>query len=54
MGAGVLDWWHAAVRFEHALQAPAALAWLIRIYPARRFADWSGRSGDSGTALAEM
>ena len=32
----VLDWWHATVRFEHALQA---------------FADWSGRSGDCGTGV---
>jgi len=47
----VLDWWHAAVRFEHALQAARGLGAADTHLPARRFADWSGRSGDCGTGV---
>jgi hypothetical protein len=47
----VLDWWHAAVRFEHALQTARGLAQAqsARIWPTRRFVDWSVRSGACGT-----
>src|SRR5215203_1764248 len=47
----VLDWWHAAVRFEHALQAARGLgagpADASRAHP--QLAPWSVRSGVSGT-----
>ena len=46
----VLDWWHAAVRFEHALQAARGLgAVLTRPLPTTRFAPWTVRSGACGT-----
>src|SRR3954467_6864572 len=47
----VLDWWHAAVRFEHALQAArtSVRARPTRAWPTRRFAAWSARSGACGT-----
>ena len=49
----VLDWWHAAVRFEHALQAARGLGAALptRTWPTRRFADWSGRNGACGTGV---
>jgi hypothetical protein len=47
----VLDWWHAAVRFEHARQAARGLgagpADASRAHP--QLAPWSVRSGVSGT-----
>jgi hypothetical protein len=48
----VLDWWHAAVHFEHALQVARGLgacAAGTHTSPTRRFADWSVRSGARGT-----
>jgi hypothetical protein len=47
----VLDWWHAAVRFEHALQAATALAQapLTRTSRMRQFAACSVPSGACGT-----
>src|SRR3954471_7864495 len=47
----VLDWWHAAVRFEHARQAARGLGAgrLSRPSPRMRFAPWTVRSGVSGT-----
>ena len=48
----VLDWWHAAVRFEHALQAARGLgAGPTHTWPPRRFADWSVRSGACGMGV---
>ena len=49
----VLDWWHAAVRFEHALQAAAAWARPTRTWPTRRFADWNVRSGACGMGVGQ-
>ena len=47
----VLDWWHAAVLFEYALQAARGLAHSQPTHPwlTRRSANWSLRSGACGT-----
>jgi hypothetical protein len=37
----VLDWWHVAVRFEHALQT-ARGPWHRRRTPGRRGSSWTG------------
>jgi hypothetical protein len=37
----VLDWWHLAMRFEHALQAARGLA--DKPLPTQRFVAWSAR-----------
>ncbi len=56
----VLDWWHAAVRFEHTLQAARGLARSTHIWPRRRFADcakwrlWHGRWSGCRRKLAAL
>ena len=51
----VLDWSHAAVCFEHALQAARSLGAGMAecTLPARRFMAWSGRSVACGTRTGQ-